>query len=104
MERAAAVKFARSGTFSYLEHAGTLRPFVHLFTRVCLLFQSVCAASGRFTRSSTQFTGGACEFSTWGTCLPSPPEAFLGDPLLSGCEPFSPFWGPPLSKKDLSLP
>ena len=80
MERAAAVKFARSCTFSYLQHAGTLRPFVHLFTRVCLLFQSVCAASGRFTRSSTQFTGGACEFSTWGTCLPSPPEAFLGDP------------------------
>ena len=95
MERAAAVKFARSCTFSYLEHAGTLRPFVHLFTRVSLLFQSVCAASGRFTRSSTQFTGGACEFSTWGTCLPSPPEAFLDHPLLSGCEPFSPFFGVP---------
>ena len=77
----------------------TWRPLMPLFTRMCFPFQSVCAASGHFTRSSTQFTGGACEFSTWGACLPSPPEAFLGDPPLSGCEPFSPFWGPPFLRR-----
>ena len=32
------------------------------------------------------------------------PCGLLGGPPLSGCEPFSRFWRPPLSKKDLSLP
>ena len=32
------------------------------------------------------------------------PCDLVGGPPLSGCEPFSPFGGPPLSEKDLSLP
>ena len=35
----------------------------------------------------------------WGACLPSPPEAFLQNPPLSGCEPFSLFWGPPFLRR-----
>ena len=44
------------------------------------------------------------EFLTWGACLPSPPVAFLGDPLFPGVKPFSLLGVPPFSKKDLSLP
>ena len=70
-----------------------------LFTRVCFPFQSVCAASGHFTRSSTQFTGGACKFLTWGACLPSPPVAFLGTPFFQGVNPFLPFGVPPFLRR-----
>ena len=75
MERAAAVKVACFCTVSFLAHEVHAASFMPFFTRMCLPFQSVCAASGHFTRSSTQFTGGACEFSTRGACLPSPPVA-----------------------------
>ena len=64
--------------------------------RSCLcshVFLATSVRLCRYTRSSTQFTG--CV--RVGVCLPSPPVAFLKDPLFPGVNPLFSCGGPPLS-------
>ena len=73
----------------------------HAFIHTCVFSVSIrlCRLRSLHTVEHSVYRG-ACEFSTWGACLPSPPEAFLGTPFFQGVNPFLPFGVPPF----LSLP
>ena len=89
MERAAAVKFTCSCTVSLLEHEvhiASSHAFIH--TYVFSVSIRLCRLRSLHTVEHSVYRG--CVRVLDMGCLP----AFLGDPLLSGCEPFSPFWGP----------